>query len=111
MSNTAKVIENVISNISDEWYHKSSEEKRFAIMNSKWIEFEVAMSVRSPNYTLVPVDFYERIGKAIDENRGVKWTFQNIRRKLQERFLILSLKLCSILPWGYREKQAKLQIK
>lgn len=65
---TSDVIEKAISDISDEWYHKSSEEKRSAIIKREWIEFEVAMSIRSPNYTLVPVDFYERIAKVVDEN-------------------------------------------
>jgi len=69
---TSEVIEKAIIDISDEWYHKSSEEKRSAIMNSEWVEFEVAMSVGSSNYTLVPVDFYKRIAIAVDEehNKG-----------------------------------------
>ena len=103
---TSEVIEKAIIDISDEWYHKPSEEKHSAIMRREWVEFEVAMCVRSLNYTLVPVDFYERIGKAVDENKGVKWILRlkNIKNLLQKQFLILSLKLCSILPWDYREK-------
>jgi len=69
MLKTSDMIRNVIEEISDEWHTMSSEEKTYAIMHRTWIEFEVATSVRTPNYTLVPVDFYERIALAVDKNK------------------------------------------
>jgi len=40
--------------------------------NDDWVEFEVADSIRNPNYTMVPFDFEERLAaavlKAIDAN-------------------------------------------
>lgn len=56
----------LISDLDDEWYHKSSKEKREAIMGGKWVEFEVAQAMLSVNYTLVPGDFYARLGLLAD---------------------------------------------
>ena len=67
-TNTAEIIRKAISDMSDEWYNMSDKEKNAAIVNGTWEEFEVATAIRSPNYTLVPIDFCERIAVKIDES-------------------------------------------
>jgi len=52
----------------DEWWGMSKAEKNFALTNDTWVEFEVAHSIRTLNYTLVPIDFCERIAAKIDES-------------------------------------------
>ena len=68
MTKISEVIKATVEGMADEWAAKSTEEIRAAILNDEWVDFEVAQALRSPNYTLVPVDFYERIGRAVEES-------------------------------------------
>ena len=49
------------SRISDEF---DQERQRGHIDFDKWVSFEVAMSIRCDNYTLVPTDYFKRLARA-----------------------------------------------
>ena len=66
MTKMAEIVRAAIEGMAEEWDAKSEEGKRIAIQEDEWVEFEVARSVKSLNYTLVPADIYERIGEAVD---------------------------------------------
>ena len=65
MERATQAVKDVIEAMAEEWHAKSSAEIRSAINNNEWVEFEVAQALRNDNYTLVPIDFYERIAKAV----------------------------------------------
>lgn len=65
--NTSDVIRLSVEKIADEWRCMSKEEIHEAIISRSWVEFEVATTITGSNYTLVPVDFYDRIALDVEK--------------------------------------------